>query len=92
MPLTEWPVRNQLPVPHGLLCARTGGEVCAGGEGGGQAGRGWAGPAAAAGPHEVWVQQRPPKTERILGGDSDRDGAPAAVSSQAHPSVLRGLR
>ena len=35
MPVTEWPMRNQLPVPHGLLRAWTGGEVCAGGEGGG---------------------------------------------------------
>ena len=34
----------------------------------------------------MWGQQRPPETERILGEDSDQDGPPGAVSSQARLS------
>lgn len=83
-------VASEKPAPHATWTAlcRPGGEVCAGGEGGGRAGSGWAARAAAPGPDEVRVQEHPPETERILGEGSDpagaAAGAPAAVSSQVH--------
>lgn len=70
------------PVPHGLLAPGWEGGLCR--RGGGQAGRGWAEPAAAAGPHEVWVQQRPPKT----GASSGETAAGPGPQQQFHHRLM----
>ena len=93
MHLTAWPVRNQPPRATWTALCRPGGEVCAGEEG---AGEQEAGGLRERLPRddEVRVQEHPPETERILGGDSDPAGVAAGTSGgviTGSSSVLRGL-
>lgn len=94
MPLTAWPVRTQPPCHmHSVVPAGRGG-LCWGR--GPRVSRKRVGCACGCpGPDEVRVQEHPPETERILGGESDLAAAAAGASGggiTGSSSVLRGLR